>query len=212
MARAQYPPGSNHVQHRSPFDPGERWFSAKWSWFVATYEARHQAGQARGDGSLGPVSRADHPVATWYNRRGIQQEAQAADLDLGSVRYTQVCAYAKNKACAPRSPRRRERFTPSWPPLSPSSLTWRGAFFVQRIVHPPYAAHNSSANDFHRTELFSHGIRLNPLFPSSSLVAWWIDTSWGLLLSLLTRIYLHFDFNCWYPSSLYTGYVRSNKN
>lgn len=130
---------------------------------------------------------------------------------LGTI-YTQVCAYAKNKACAPRSPRRRERFTPSWPPLSPSSLTWRGAFFVQRIVHPPYAAHNSSANNFHRTELFSHGIRLNPLFSSSSLVAWWIDTSWGLLLSLLTRIYLHFDFNCWYPSSLYTGYVRSNKN
>lgn len=144
MASAQYPPGSNHVQHRSPFDPGERWFSAKWSWFVATYEARHQAGQARGDGSLGPVSRADHPVATWYNRRGIQQEAQAADLDLGSVRYIHKFARTRKTRLVRLDPRVDEsvllpRGLPSLPPA------WRdaGRFLSNEssIHHMPRTIH-----------------------------------------------------------------------
>lgn len=53
---------------------------------------------------------------------GIQQEAQAADLDLGSVRYIRVCAYAKNTVLLPRG-------LPS-PQLDVT-------FFVQRIVQRP---------------------------------------------------------------------------
>lgn len=121
--------------------------------FVATNEARHRPGQARGDGSLGPVSRADHPVATCYTAR-----SNAADLDLGSVRCTTSLRVREKHGLCAGSPRtfRQQRFTPSWPSPAPPQLdVARGVFCSNASnVHPPYAAHNSSGHDFHRTELY----------------------------------------------------------
>lgn len=193
---------SNTVHLSTP----ERWFSAKWSWFVATYEARHQPGQARGDGSLGPVSRADHPVATWYNRRyTARSTSRRLRFRLGTI-YTSLRVREKHALCASI--------------LLPPPPTWRDArrFLSNESsnVHPPYAAHNSSANDFHRTELyrlaeFSLGIRLNPIRLVFSR-RWMMDR---YVVGIIIKFVVENWFNSiliWYARRnsyrIHTGYAR----
>lgn len=118
-------------------------------------ESRHRGSpRARGPRSLGPVSRADHPVATCTPEvsPATLQEATVADLDLGSVRYTS-CAYAKNivvrlscgqpgAALFPRGrlPLRRSDATPSVFCKSPTSIHHMPSRIHDRLRCPPNAA------------------------------------------------------------------------